>query len=139
METVSMTQTFDATPDAISEQLADKEAYMRAGGFDAVTTDGNHIRIENGVGIATMELEIEFIDREDSELVYQQVEGIFEAMETRVTLEETNNGTEVTMTTDFELGIDLIGGLLDSTVIKRQRKREISNQFEWLERELAEG
>lgn len=133
METVSVTREFDADPSVIRNALEDRETYMRAGGFDSITVDGDTVTIENGVGIATMELEVKFVSDPDHVLVYRQVDGIFKEMETRVSVSETASGSAVTMTTDFEIAIDLVGGLLDATVIKRQRRREINAQFDWLE------
>ena len=45
-----------------------------------------------------------------------------------------DEGTEVTATTTFELGVPLVGDALDSTVIERQRRSELAAQFDWLAR-----
>jgi hypothetical protein len=39
----------------------------------------------------------------------------------------------VRATTEFELGVTVIGDALDSTVIERQRRKELTAQFDWLE------
>jgi hypothetical protein len=59
-------------------------------------------------------------------------------METRYTVSERNGGSTVTGETSFNLDIALVGQFLDATVIKRQRRREIESQFDWLEEQLRE-
>jgi hypothetical protein len=39
--------------------------------------------------------------------------------------------------TTFEMGVPVVGGVLDSTVISRQRRRELEAQLEWLASTLA--
>jgi len=48
-------------------------------------------------------------------------------------LAETPQGTEVVATIGFALDVGLVGGLLDATIIKRQRRRELNAQFDALE------
>jgi hypothetical protein len=60
--------------------------------------------------------------------------GIFETMETRYTLSGTGAGVTVTAVTEFALDVDLVGSILDGTIITRQRKKELSSQFDYLER-----
>ncbi|GAB3685061.1 hypothetical protein GCM10028857_14910 [Salinarchaeum chitinilyticum] len=43
------------------------------------------------------------------------------------------SGTEVTATTEFAMDVPLVGGILDATVIKRQRRTELAAQLDWLE------
>ena len=99
--------------------------------------DGDRLTITNGVGIATIELDLELIEAPGAALAYRQRDGIFEEMVTRYTLEPTDGGTEVTAETEFAVDVALVGKLLDATVIERQRRRELEQQFDWLERELA--
>ncbi|KPN32196.1 hypothetical protein SY89_02960 [Halolamina pelagica] len=137
MNSVSVSREVAAPPEAVRARMNDVGAFMRAAGFDEVTTDGDRITITNGVGIATVELELELIDHPDAALAYRQRDGIFEEMVTRYTLEPTDDGTEVTAETEFAVDVALVGKLLDATVIKRQRRRELDQQFDWLEREFA--
>jgi len=53
-------------------------------------------------------------------------------MSTRYELTRQGDQTEVTATTDFKVDVALVGMILDATVIKRQRRRELSAQFEYL-------
>lgn len=153
MHSVSVSREVAAPPDAIRERMQDVGAFMRAAGFDEVVVDregqspsssrlqagdGDRIELTNGVGIATIELTLELIDEPDAALAYRQHDGIFEEMVTRYTLDPVAGGTEVTAETEFAIDVALVGKLLDATVIERQRRRELEQQFDWLEQELAE-
>ncbi|WP_336002423.1 SRPBCC family protein [Halorientalis halophila] len=138
MDSVSVTRTFDAPPDQIREAMADVERFMEGAGFDAVDVDGDAMRIENGFSIAAIELSLRLVDREGAELAYEQVDGIFDEMWTTYEVTAQNGGTRVTATTEFSLDVAVIGSLLDATVIKRQRRRELDAQFDWLETETGE-
>ncbi|WP_251133223.1 hypothetical protein [Halorubrum sp. 2020YC2] len=43
----------------------------------------------------------------------------------------------MTATTAFALDVAVIGDFLDATVIERQRRAELSAQFDWLEAHCA--
>ena len=138
MHSVSVSREVAAPPDAVRERMQDVGAFMRAAGFDEVVVEGDRIELENGVGIATIELTLELVDEPGAALAYRQRDGIFEEMVTRYTLEETAAGTEVVAETELAIDVALVGKLLDSTVIERQRRRELEQQFDWLERELTD-
>lgn len=133
MQTVTVTRTLQAPPDEIREAMQDLEAFTRAAGFDNVTVDGQTIQVANRVGIAEIELELAVIDDPESALAYEQREGIFEEMQTTFILASVPDGTEVEATTDFALDVALVGDFLDATVIKRQRRKELEAQFDYLE------
>jgi hypothetical protein len=78
METVSLSRRYEADSDAVRAALADVEGLLRASEFDRVTVDGDRITVENGVGIATIELSLSVVEREDAALAYRQTAGIFE-------------------------------------------------------------
>lgn len=137
MQTVSLSREFDSDPDDVRALVEDVEGFTKAGGFDDVIVEGTRIKLTNGVGIATMELTLEIERDADAALVYRQVEGIFAEMETRYEVEETAAGSRLTGTTTFELDVGLVGDILDATVIKRQRRKEIESQFDWVEENLA--
>lgn len=113
--------------------MADIEPFMRAAGFDDVSVDGETIHVANSVGIATIELTLERVDTPETDLAYEQREGIFEEMSTEYVVAATPDGSEVTATTEFALDLAVIGDVLDATVIKRQRRKELTAQFDWLE------
>jgi carbon monoxide dehydrogenase subunit G len=138
MQTIAISRDLDAPPDRVRALIADTEAFTAAGGFDGVTVDGDRIHLTNGVGIATIELTLAIEEDEEAALAYRQVDGIFGEMETRYTVSERNGGSTVTGETSFNLDIALVGQFLDATVIKRQRRREIESQFDWLEEQLRE-
>jgi hypothetical protein len=133
MESVSVTRTFEASPERIREAMADVEQFMTAAGFDEVHVDGDDLTIVNGFGIAAIELALTIVDRPDAELAYEQADGIFEEMLTTYAVSADDGDTRVTATTDFELDVAVVGAVLDATVIKRQRRRELTTQFDWLE------
>lgn len=96
------------------------------------------IEVANQVGIATIELTLRLLENPDSDFAYEQAEGIFEEMATVYEVSETADGSEVTATTEFALDVAIVGDVLDSTVIKRQRRKELSAQSDWLEKQMAE-
>jgi ribosome-associated toxin RatA of RatAB toxin-antitoxin module len=136
MKSVTVSRHFDASPDAVHELIHDVEAFMRAGGFDEVVVEDNRIGLTNRVGIATIELQLEIFAEDDTALSYRQHEGIFEEMTSKYTLTPTDDGCEVTATTDFAIDVALVGDLMDATIIKRQRRRELEAQFDWFESQL---
>lgn len=132
MNSVTVSRTIDAPPDAVRESIGRIEPFVAASGFDEVTVEDGIVRVTNLVGIATIELTLELVEATDAALAYEQREGIFEEMRTTYRLSRVDGGTEVTATTAFELGVPLLGDALDSTVIERQRRRELEAQFDWL-------
>lgn len=131
METVSIGRTFDASPQAVCDEIQSVEPFMTAAGFDEVRRDGDRLEIENNVGLLTITLDLRILSTDDT-LAYEQVDGIFEEMVTRYSVEQTADGTAVTVTTEFALDVNLVGPILDSTIIARQRRREIDQQFDYL-------
>lgn len=133
MERVTVSREIDAPPDELRAAVTDVGAFMRAAGFDEVEVDGDRISITNHVGVLTIELDLRRIDDPDAALAYEQVDGIFETMETRYVLEPAAGGTDATATTEFALDASLVGPILDATIITRQRRRELNAQFDYLE------
>ncbi|AXG07008.1 SRPBCC family protein [Haloplanus rubicundus] len=134
MQTVTVARTIAAPAEAVREAILDVEPFMRAAGFDEVTVDGDEIHLVNRVGIATIELGLERVDDPTAVLAYEQREGIFESMRTEYHLEDAGvEGTRVEASTDFALDVALVGDLLDSTIIRRQRRKELDAQFDHLE------
>jgi len=134
MATVSVSRTIAGSASAVSEAITDVEPFMLAAGFDEVTVDGDEIHLVNRVGIAELELSLERIEDPEAVLAYEQVEGIFESMRTAYRIEDAGEaGVRVVAETDFSLDVALVGDLLDATVIKRQRRRELDAQFDHLE------
>lgn len=132
METVSVSRSLDASREAIETVMADLRTFMAAAGFDEVTVEGEQFTIENSVGLLTIDLRLGLLDS-DAALAYEQVEGIFESMETRYVVEERGGTATVTATTEFAVDARLVGPLLDSTIVARQRRRELRKQFDYLE------
>lgn len=138
METVFVTRAFASSPEKILEAMSDLEPFMKAAGFDTVTVDGDEFTIENSVGLLTISLDLRVLET-DAAFAYEQVDGIFKSMETRYRFEEENGTTAVTATTEFAIDASLVGPLLDSTVISRQRTKELTKQFDYLESTLEQG
>lgn len=139
MNEVTLSRTIDAPPETVSDAIDDVEPFVRASGFDEVGVDGETVRVANDVGVASLELTLELVDDPDAALAYEQREGIFEAMRTAYVVTPAAEGCEVTATTEFALDVALIGDLLDATVIQRQRRKELSAQFDWLEARCVDG
>lgn len=133
METVTIQRTIDAPPDAVRSAIRDLEPFMKAAGFDQVAVDGEVVSVTNQVGIATIRLTLEVVDDPDADLAYEQREGIFEEMRTTYTVASTAGGATVTATTQFAIDVAVVGDVLDATVVKRQRRKELTAQCDWLE------
>lgn len=133
---MSVSRTIDAPPKRVREEMEDLESFMLASGFTDATVDGDNLHLENQVGLATVELDLRVFEREGAALAYDQREGIFETMETVYTVEPVDGGSEITATTEFALDVALVGQILDATVIKRQRRSELTSQFDWLAERL---
>lgn len=137
MQEVSVSRTVEGDPDAVRAAMSDLETFMRASEFDDVIVEGDRITLHNHVGVFGIELHLEVIEA-DCALAYEQVEGQFESMRTEYTLEPTDGGTTVTATTWFELlDLPVLGRVLDGTIVKRQRRKELDAQFDWLAAEVA--
>jgi len=132
METVEVQRELDATPENVRSLVTDVGPFMEAAGFDEVTVDGDILTLTNNVGLLTIELTLRVVESEDV-LAYEQVDGIFDEMVTRYTLSEAAPGTRVTARTDFALDVDVVGSILDGTIIARQRRKELTAQFDYLE------
>jgi uncharacterized Fe-S center protein len=138
METVSLSRSFEGDIDVVREAMLDLGPFMEAAGFDEVAVDGDEITITNHVGLLTIELELRCVETE-SVLAYEQVDGIFETMTTRYTLEAGERTVTVMATTDFALDVDVVGSILDGTIISRQRRKELTAQFDYLESVAADA
>ncbi|WP_435075213.1 SRPBCC family protein [Halorubrum sp. HHNYT27] len=137
MNSVTLSRTIDASPTAVRESMARIDPFMRASGFDEVLVDGDTVRVANEVGIATIELTLELVDRPEADLAYEQRDGVFDEMRTAYTVAPAPDGSEVVATTEFALDVAIVGDVLDSTIIKRRRRTELTAQFDWLEERTA--
>ncbi|KAA9398789.1 SRPBCC family protein [Haloarcula sp. CBA1130] len=137
MERVSLTRTVPADPETVTALITDVAPFMRAAGFDGVTLDGDDLGITNRVGLFEIELDLEIVET-DAVLRYEQRQGIFESMMTEYTVEAVDGGTEVTATTEYNaLDLPVLGEMIDSTVISRQRTKELNRQFDWLVEQVS--
>lgn len=133
MQRVTVSRRLDVPVETVHEAIRDVGPFMRAAGFDGVAVDDDRVTLTNQVGLASIELELELEDREGAVLAYTQREGIFEEMETWYEVETIEGETDVSATTEFSIDVDYVGFLLDATVIKRQRTRELEAQLDYLE------
>ena len=133
MHAVGVSREVAAGPDLLREAIRDVGPFMRAAEFDGVAVDGDLVTITNHVGLLTIELELRLVDDPDAVLAYEQVDGIFEAMETRYYLEPGPDTTTVSAETTYALDAAVVGPLLDATIIDRQRRAELNAQFDSLE------
>jgi len=132
METVTLGRTIAAPESEVRELVTDVGPFMEAAGFDEVAVERDIVTITNHVGLLTIELTLRVLESDDL-LAYEQVDGIFQEMVTRYTLDEVAGGVEIEATTEFALDVDVVGSVLDSTVIARQRRKELSAQFDYLQ------
>jgi len=134
MESVTVTRDIEASLDVLRERIEDVGSFMRAAGFDDVAVDGDTIRIRNTVGLFfEVELTLEIVERDDAVLAYEQRDGIFREMTTVYTLEGDDSRSTVKATTEFAIDVAYAGPAFDATVVKRQRRAEITKQFDYLE------
>ena len=134
MQSVTVRRDVDVPLDVVRERIADVPAFMRAAGFDDVAVDGDRIRIANTVGwLFEIELTLERVERDDAVLAYEQRDGIFDEMTTAYWVDGSDEGSTVRATTDFALDVAYAGPAFDATVVKRQRRAEITKQFDYLE------
>ncbi|WP_241154865.1 hypothetical protein [Halorubrum sp. CSM-61] len=54
-------------------------------------------------------------------------------MRTTHAVSSAPDGSEVEATTAFTPDVAIVGDVLDATVIERQRRTELTAQFDWLE------
>lgn len=136
METFILERTVDAPIENVREAILDLEQFMLAAGFDEVEIDGDLLNISKALGLLKISLTLRRTDDPDAVLSFKQIDGIFESMTMSYLLTGENGKTVVTARTDFAL--DAPGGeILDATLIKRQRRREIEGQFDYLDTEAA--
>jgi len=132
MTSVSVSRVLDEDVEVVRERMHDVETFLRAAGFDEVRRNDSRVVITNEVGPATIELTLEPFDDPDAEFAYRQREGIFEEMVTTYAVTSDQASTTVVAETEFSLDVALVGSVLDSTVIKRQRRRELNAQLAYL-------
>ena len=143
MQSVSFSREITAPEDAVRETILDLEPFMLSAEFDEVTvTDatfgegratGGQIDIGNSVGFLRIELSLAVVDRPGTVLAYEQRDGIFETMSTEYRIAPGAEGTTVSVRTEFALAASFVGPIFDATVIRRQRRREIESQFDYLQ------
>lgn len=133
MESISLSRTVATPPETVRDAIEDVETFMRAAEFDEVTATDETIEIANTVGFFRIELALNIVDRPGAVLAYEQRDGIFETMDTEYRLEKSDIGTTVTATTEFAVDAAFVGPVFDATVVKRQRRRELTNQFDHLQ------
>lgn len=137
MKSITVERNLDADLNSIRNLIQDIEPFMLASGFDEVDLQGDRLTVRNDLGFKVIELRLRIVEDETAVLRYEQFEGIFEEMETVYRVDSRDRGATVAATTRFALDIALIGDVLDATVIKRFRRRELNAQFDYLEAELA--
>lgn len=143
MESVSFSREIAAPEDVVRDAVLDVESFMLGADFEEVTvTDatfadgratGGRIDIANSVGFLRIELSLAILDRPGVVLAYEQRDGIFDTMTTEYRLTPGDGATTVDVETTFAVDASFVGPVFDATVIKRQRRREIERQFDYLE------
>ncbi|MFB6131289.1 MAG: SRPBCC family protein [Salinigranum sp.] len=137
MASVTVSRQIDGDVDAVTAAANDVEPFMRAAGFDDVAVDGTTVEVANDVGPVHIELTLELLDDSKAALAYEQTAGVFESMTTAYVVSEEGEGTRVEATTEFSLDAAVVGSVLDATVIRYQRRRELNAQFDYLEERVG--
>lgn len=123
METISVARQFDGDADQIRSVFGDVTTFFDAAGFDA-RRDDDRISLTKRVSAADVELDIRLRDDETAVLAYEQVDGPFEAMQARYTVDHEPKGSRLTIETSFETPASGFGMVLSTAVIERQREAE---------------
>ncbi|HKL30360.1 MAG TPA: hypothetical protein VJ898_13970 [Natrialbaceae archaeon] len=138
MASVTRSRFFQADPETVERLIADDVVgFMKAAGFDSVSVEEDCLEIERRLGLANLSLTLRPIDGEEATLAFEQEAGLFEAMTMQYFVEPTAGGTELEARTEFTLG-GVVGSVLDETLVRRQRKSELEDQFDYLERALED-
>lgn len=136
MATVSRSRVLAVERGAVERVITDDVvAFMQAAGYDSVQCEDGRLELEQTLGLANFSLTLRIADDSEAVLALEQVEGHFEAMTTTYDVESVNEGTELTARTEFTLG-GVVGSVLDETLIRRQRGRELETQFDYVENEF---
>jgi len=134
MASVTRSRFIDAPPDIVERVItADIAALMQAANYDSVRFEGDRLELEQTLGLASLSLTLRQIDDADATLAFEQVDGHFERMVTEYDVEPSDGGTIVSARTEFTLG-GIPGSVLDETLVRRQRGRELEAQLEYVER-----
>ncbi|MFW5955778.1 MAG: SRPBCC family protein [Halorhabdus sp.] len=137
MASVERSRVLGAEPGVVEDLLTgDVEALVTAAGYDSVTVEGDRIDIEQRLGLATLSLTLRRRSDAEATLAIEQEEGHFETMWTEYDVEPTDGGTELTARTEFTLG-GVAGSVLDETLVRRQRTKELEAQLDDVEQRVA--
>ncbi|MFB6137216.1 MAG: SRPBCC family protein [Halobacteriaceae archaeon] len=139
MASVTVSRVIDADVDDVVAAMNDVEPFVRSAGFDEVRYDGAEIRVAKDMGPMRIELTLAEADDPDAAVVHVQREGIFEHMRTEYRVAEVDGRVEVTGETEFALDAAVVGPVLDATVIRRVRRTELNNQFDYLQERAGDG
>ncbi|MFB6185507.1 MAG: SRPBCC family protein [Halobacteriaceae archaeon] len=138
MNSVTITETFEADIETIDSIITDIKPFLEGAGFDAVTIENRQINITNHVGLLEISLALKQIEKGDATLAFKQIDGIFSEMETYYSTIPTEDGTKVTAHTDFELDKGVVGSFLNATIVTAQRKRELRSQMKYIKEQLPD-
>jgi hypothetical protein len=135
MASVTRSRFLQADPGAVERAITDDVvAFVEAAGYDSVSVRDDRFEVERRLGLATLSLTLRPLD-DDATLAFEQESGLFEDLSMRYAVEETAGGSELTAQTEFTLG-GVAGSVLDETLVRRQRRRELDDQFDYVVRTL---
>lgn len=138
MASVSRSRLVDASPAVVERAITENvAALMRAAGYDSVRFEGGRLELEGTLGLASLSLTLREVDDADATLAFEQVDGHFERMITEYDVEPSDGGTTVSARTEFALG-GTTGSVMDESLVRRQRGRELEAQLEYVERLVQE-
>lgn len=133
MASVSRSRVLAADPDAVARVISDDVvAFERAAGYDEVHFDAGRLELEQSLGLANLSLTLQVVEDPDAVLALEQVDGHFDAMTTEYVVESVDEGAELSARTEFTLG-GVVGSVLDETIVRRQRGKELEAQLDYVE------
>ncbi len=144
MPYVEVQKLIQANPDAVYAVLSDMEAFPRfmenVVSVEVVrrednTTDSQwHVTLQ---GAPFRWLERDTFLPEEGRITYQQISGDLKRFEGEWRIAPAEDGTSVTLTTDFEFGMPMIAGLLNP-VAKLILRRNAEQMLDALEKDLRD-
>lgn len=138
MANVSRSRVMAADPGAVEAVITDDlVGLMQAAGYDSVEFAEGDLELEQTLGLAQFSMTLRIVDDPNVVLALEQADGHFDAMTTNYEVEAVNGRTELLARTEFTLG-GVVGSVLDETLIRRQRGRELEAQFDYVEDALPE-
>lgn len=138
MAAISHSRFVPADPAAVEQAITDDVgAFVSAAGYDSVEVSGDSVDIERQLGLATLALSLRLVEDDEATLAFRQEDGMFEELTMEYLVEPDADGTQLSAQTEFTLG-GVTGSVLDETIVRRQRTKELEAQFDYVEQTVLD-